>query len=126
MAEKLTTITYGESGVLNISLTNLAEQGLDFSNLVDARFALKVDADDEDVDAVFNKTTGGGVTIDQGNSLIKVDIDVADYGADKIERNKTYLMILLLDWGDGNFREDYDPNFERKLKALKDKWRANT
>lgn len=125
MAEKLTQITYGESGVLNITLPNLAEQGLSFGDIVDARFALKRDADDADADAVFDKTTPD-VTIDQPNETIKVPIDVADYGTEttKINRNETYLMVLLLDWGDGNFREDYDPNFERKLKAIKDKWRG--
>lgn len=124
MAEKLTTITYGEPGVLNVTLTNLVEQGLVFDDIVDARFALKSDVDDDDVDAVLNKTTGGGVVIDKPNELIKVSILVADYGTGKIVRNHKYIMILLIDWGDGIFREDYDPNFERKLYAAKDKWRG--
>lgn len=125
MAEQLTTITYGESGVLDITLTNLDDQGLSFSNIVGAKFALKIDPDDVDNDAVFFKeSTVAGVVIDVPNELIKVDIDTVDYGSGLIERNAKYLMILLLDWGDGVYREDYDPKFERMLFASKDKWRG--
>lgn len=125
MSINKTEIKYGEPATLGITITNLADIPFGFTDIVNVIFALKNDADDDDTDAVFNKALAhADVSIDVPNEKIIVKVDVADYGAGKIESNGEYLMILLIDWGDGILREDKDDELERKLVAKKDKWRG--
>jgi len=118
-------ITYDTPTIINIRLTNLVENQNTFAEITDVLYYFKHNANDKDTNAVLSKSLGSGITLDSGNEKIVVTIAKADFGLDKIEKRKVYLVCLAVEFNSsGNYIEDYDPQVDRKVEILPDKIRA--
>jgi len=119
------TIIYGDEIDINVKATNLLNSNVQFSDIKDVVYALKIDVDDVDDLAVFNKNIASGdIILDPVNEDIIISIKKDDFGDGKMQRNSTYHVVLLFEFGDGIFYEGFDPYMENKLFVAKDKWRG--
>ena len=73
----------------------LSKRGIAVGDVTDVVFSAKNRALDEDVDAVVTKTLNNGILFDvdeNGDDILAVTLDYADYGPGKLEIGGDYLI----------------------------------
>lgn len=120
----LTTIKYGNSGKLSLSINNLDKIGKEFNEITDVIFMLKNSASQLDTAAPMRKEQSKGHIYFSGEKII-VKLEKSDFGTNKLKANTTYLVAIGIEFNStGEYFEDEDDNLQRKLKVIQDKVRA--
>lgn len=121
----LTTIKYGNSGELELTINNLDELAKTFTDITDVKFMLKTMASQADEASPMYKTMENGQIYTTPDNKLRVKFAKADFSPTKLRANTVYLIAIGVEFNNtGEYFEDEDDNLQRKLKVTQDKVRA--